>query len=248
MLWYLIPIAFAAEFVDSSLGMGYGTSLTPILLLLGFSPLQVVPAILLSELVTGILAALGHHKVGNVSLRRGSADLKVGLSLGALSLIGAVIGATLVVNLPTQLIKLFIAIIVASMGLIILFRRRKSLLSWKKLAGLGLLAAFNKGVSGGGYGPLVTAGQITSGVEAKSAVGITSLAEAFTCLVGVTTYLILRPAGMDWNLATPLIIGAVASVPLAVLAVKRIPKKRFTFLIGCAVLALGVWSLARLIF
>src|SRR6056297_350792 len=52
---FIILIAFAAEYTDSTLGMGYGTSLTPILLLLGFSPLEVVPAVLLSELVTGLL-------------------------------------------------------------------------------------------------------------------------------------------------------------------------------------------------
>jgi len=43
----LMPLAFVCEFIDSSLGMGYGTSLTPILLLMGFHPLQVVPAVLL---------------------------------------------------------------------------------------------------------------------------------------------------------------------------------------------------------
>ena len=40
-----MPLAFVCEFVDSTLGMGYGTSLTPILLLMGFEPLQVVPAV-----------------------------------------------------------------------------------------------------------------------------------------------------------------------------------------------------------
>jgi uncharacterized membrane protein YfcA len=46
--------------------MGYGTTLTPVVLLLGFEPLHVVPAVLLSEFVTGLVAAGFHHKVGNV--------------------------------------------------------------------------------------------------------------------------------------------------------------------------------------
>jgi len=45
-----------------------------------------------------------------------------------------------------------------------------------------LLAA--GGLSGGGYGPLVTSGQVIFGVPAKSAVAITSLAEGITCLAG----------------------------------------------------------------
>ena len=42
-------IAFLAEYVDSTLGMGYGTTLTPVLLLMGYEPMQVVPAVLLSN-------------------------------------------------------------------------------------------------------------------------------------------------------------------------------------------------------
>ena len=42
----LFVFAFGCEFIDSSLGMGYGTILTPSLLILGFDPLLVVPAVL----------------------------------------------------------------------------------------------------------------------------------------------------------------------------------------------------------
>ena len=52
----LVTGAFLCEYVDSTLGMGYGTTLTPIFLLMGFSPMQIVPSILLSELISGILA------------------------------------------------------------------------------------------------------------------------------------------------------------------------------------------------
>ena len=43
-------IAFFCEMVDSTLGMGYGTTLTPLLLVMGFEPLEIVPAVLFSEL------------------------------------------------------------------------------------------------------------------------------------------------------------------------------------------------------
>jgi uncharacterized protein len=51
----IAAVSFAAEYVDSSLGMGYGTTLTPVLLLLGFAPLEVVPALLVSQLLAGLL-------------------------------------------------------------------------------------------------------------------------------------------------------------------------------------------------
>ena len=35
--------ALFCEYIDSALGMGYGTTLTPLLLLAGFDPLEIVP-------------------------------------------------------------------------------------------------------------------------------------------------------------------------------------------------------------
>ena len=65
----IVVLAFFAEYIDSTLGMGYGTTLTPLLMLLfGFGPLQIVPAVLFSELVTGLLAGFTHHSMGNVEL------------------------------------------------------------------------------------------------------------------------------------------------------------------------------------
>ena len=58
--------ALACEYMDSSLGMGYGTTLAPLLMLSGFEPLQIVPAVLISELVTGVSAGLLHQCDGNV--------------------------------------------------------------------------------------------------------------------------------------------------------------------------------------
>ena len=66
----LILLSFFCEFVDSTLGMGYGTTLTPVLMLcFGFEPLEIVPAVLLSELVSGLLGAFMHHLNGNVNCR-----------------------------------------------------------------------------------------------------------------------------------------------------------------------------------
>ncbi|MGB6420384.1 MAG: hypothetical protein WBF05_00960 [Anaerolineales bacterium] len=50
-----ILLAFSCELVDSTLGMGYGATLTPILLVLGDEPLEIAPEILFSVLVTGVL-------------------------------------------------------------------------------------------------------------------------------------------------------------------------------------------------
>ena len=107
-IFLVMPLAFICEFIDSSLGMGYGTSLTPILLLMGFEPLQVVPAILFSEFVSGITAAFFHHSMQNVNLKPSSKDAHVAVALAAFSVVGTVMAVFLAVKLPAKILKIWI--------------------------------------------------------------------------------------------------------------------------------------------
>jgi hypothetical protein len=270
----LVFLAFGAEFIDSSLGMGYGTTLTPLLMLMGFTPLQIVPTILLSELLSGLLAAFLHHAAGNVdfkinstskklsyiiekvkqngvikSFKKGfSLDFRVSMFLGLLSIIGAVAAVLLALNIPKIWLKIYIAVLITAIGLkILVSMHKKTRFSWKKITLIGILASFNKGMSGGGYGPLVTGGQLLSGVKPKKAIAITSFAEGLTCLVGVIAFLILNSA-IDWSLAPFMILGAMLSVPFSVLAVKRFRSKNLTRIIGLVVLGLGLMNIIKLVF
>ncbi|MBN1556457.1 MAG: sulfite exporter TauE/SafE family protein [Phycisphaerae bacterium] len=261
-------IAFGCEFVDSTLGMGYGTTLTPLLLLMGFSPLEVVPAVLFSELLTGLGAAVAHHRAGNVNLfpkatyaivamRRGGIsmviqraipkDLKVALLIGLCSVVGTVGAFFLAVNISKFHLKLYIGVMVLAMGVYLLLRRRRDIpFSWGRLLGLGVVASFNKGLSGGGYGPLVTGGQLLSGVESKNAVAITSLAEALVCLVGVILYIATKTVS-NWGLFPYMCGGALLSVPLCALAVKRVPTRTLRLLIALLTVILGALTLIKTI-
>ncbi|UCB56453.1 MAG: sulfite exporter TauE/SafE family protein [Candidatus Omnitrophota bacterium] len=244
----LMPLAFVCEFIDSSLGMGYGTSLTPILLLMGFEPLQVVPAVLLSEFVSGITAASFHHSIENVSFKPGSKDTKVALALSAFAVLGTIIAVFLAVKLPAKTLKLWIGAIVLFMGIFILATfNRKPRFTWRKIATLGTVASFNKGMSGGGYGPLVMGGQLLSGISAKNAVGITSLSEGVTCLVGIILYFFLKSQA-DWTLAPWLMAGAVLSVPLAAHTLKRLPERKVKIAIAVIIVTLGCLTLAKALF
>lgn len=258
--------AFVCEYVDSTLGMGYGTTLTPVLLLFGLAPLQIVPAVLVSELITGLLAGFFHHRAGNVNFKPEKAylrmlsplgyvegfsrgvpqHLKVALLLGLCSIVGTVGAVFVAVSIPKVWLKLYIGVLVLSMGVFIFICLNRSFdFSWKKIVSLGIIASFNKGISGGGYGPLVTCGQVLAGVESKSAVGITSLAEGMTCMVGVITYLLVSKNGMDWHLATIIIMGATLSVPLSAVSVRRTKVKRFRALIGAMSVILGLVTLSQ---
>ena len=249
ILWAVALLALACEYVDSTLGMGYGTTLTPILLLIGYEPAQIVPSVLLSEFLTGILAGILHHELGNVDFKPGSRSLNVALVLAACSVVGTLIAVVIAVNVPTWAVKTYIGVLVLLMGVGILATMSKSFaFSWKKVVGLGLVAAFNKGISGGGYGPLVTGGQILAGVDGKGAIGITSLAEGLVCIVGVVTYYLTGNGGVDWGLAPSLVLGAVLSVPFAAFTVKRMAMHKMRWAIGVAITVLGLFTLGKLVF
>jgi uncharacterized protein len=267
-------IAFLCEYMDSALGMGYGTTMTPVLMFLGFSPLSIVPVVLLSELITGTLSGIMHHKEGNVDFHfkvlnfqrikdslsfpellnpdyhTYGIQISRHLKVVALLLSATVIGASAAVFtarvIPRQWVSLYISVMVIAMGLFILFCfNRKFRYSWKKIAGIGFIASFNKGLTGGGYGPLVVSGQILSGVEGKHAIGITSLAEGITCALGVLAYFLTARNIIDWRLAPVIIAGAVCSIPFSVKTVKKVNERFLKAMIAVVTIILGIITLIK---
>ncbi len=271
-LWVILAIvalAFMCEYMDSTLGMGYGTTLTPVLLLFGWSPVKIVTAVLFSELITGLLASFFHHREGNVNLKPSTMDvfkihkllsplgyvdnfkktvplhMKTALLLAVCSIVGTVAAVLIAVNIPKFWLKLYIGVLVLSMGIVILFCiNKKFKFSWSKMMSLGMIASFNKGMSGGGYGPVVTGGQILAGVQGRSAVGVTSLAEGLTCLVGVIMYFFFANTNsFDWKLTSWICLGAVLSVPLSAKSVKIMTEKKLKILIALLTIILGSWTI-----
>ncbi len=246
--WQVLVIFLAAmgcELIDSSLGMGYGTTLTPVLLLAGFEPLQIVPAVLLSECGTGFAAGLLHHRDGNVDFVKDRQALSVLIALLVLTVVGTQLAVYVAGAISKAWLGRSIAGIILAMGIIVLLTGRRTMrLRPASLVLVGGIAAFNKGLSGGGYGPLVTGGQVVSGLRPRQAVAITSLTEGFTCLVALAGYLWAGKV-LDWSLAAPLIGGAMLSVPLATLLVRRMPETLMRRAVGIATCALGALALAK---
>jgi len=245
-LLFVFLTALVCEYVDSSLGMGYGTTLTPLLMIAGFEPLQIVPCVLLSEFLTGLAASVMHHRDGNVDLLRDRTVRKTVLLLSLLSVAGTLAAVVFAVSVPQFWLTAIITSIVLTMGLVTLVTARIRLqYRPAQLVALGAVAAFNKAVSGGGYGPLVTTGQVVSGLSSKQAVAITSLCEALTCAVGLAAYLVVH-GQLFWPLALPLTAGALLSVPVATLTVRRMPESAMRGGVGLVTCLLGFAACAKL--
>ncbi len=263
----LLGFAFICEYCDSSMGMGYGTILTPALILIGLSPTVVVPAVLLSQAFGGLTASLLHHELKNVSFTPESKDFKLVLIISGFGILATVFAAIIALNIPQAFLKTYIGSLVLVTGLVLL-RNRAFTFSWKKMIAVGIISAFNKGISGGGFGPIVTGGQILSGQDHKAAVGVTTLAQAPICICGFFTYLIGRtinelggnmlempfvdflgkmfsPEMFQWELFLALFLGCVLVAPFGAFTTRTLKKEKIHRLLGILITSLGILTLIK---
>ena len=241
----IFAVCFVCELIDSGLGMGYGTILTPVLLLLGNDAHDIVPTVLLSELLSGFTAAFFHNEIRNVQLGLHGRDFWPAVILAAGSVAGVSVGVALALNLPKGSLNLGVGLIILASGFFVLLHSRRHIeyRRWKMVA-LAIVASFNKAVSGGGYGPLVTSGQVLSGVSGKASIGITSFAEAFTCLLAVTLFL-AQGEHLNLILFIPMCAGALLSVPFSVFVISVTREDRLRVIIGAVTMLMGALTLFK---
>jgi len=249
VLWIVVFLAFVLEYTDASFGAGYGTILASILILMKYDPLNVVVAVLFTNGVIGLVAGFVHYKAGNVSLKPKSRNLNVLWILTGFGIFGVLLASFIAINIPEIVFKIYLAILLIVMGsLVLIHRKKKPSFSKKRLMGMGALAAFNKGLTGGGYGVVLIGGQILSGIKSKSAIAMAIIAEAFVSLVGVSLYFIYQIELFNWSLIISLLIGGIAVLPLAALTVKKTKSKKLKFLIAAANLILGLVMILNIFF
>lgn len=247
----ITPVVFIAAglaFFDAAIGMGYGTSIIAVLLLLGFPPLEAVPAVLFTNAILGLISGVSHHKFDNVNFSKGSKDLKVMLALTGIGIIGVLFAIYVAINIPEKFLKAYIGILVFFIGsTIILKHKGRHKFSWRKILTLGCIAAFNKGLSGGAYGPVLVGGQILSGVPSTRAVGIASLTEGLISIVGAAAYFAIEGGDLlNWSLIVSLMIGGTVTVPFAAYVVQKYHPHQLRSIIGIVSIALGASLLTQI--
>lgn len=260
----LILGGFIGELLDSSLGMLYGTILSPVLIIAGYNPLVVVPSILLTQAVGGLVSAIGHQRLRNAnfsvsneaftkeetssffsSLKRAmTRDSKVVIVVSVLGIAATVVASVVAMSISKTALNTYIGVLVLVMGGILVSRSRFTF-SWRKILFIGAISAFNKGLSGGGFGPIVTAGQMISGRATKSSIGATTLSEVPICIVGFVAYL-LQNGLSTWNLVIYLGIGAIVGALIGPFVTSKFESEsKVRIGLGILVVALGAWTLAK---
>ena len=240
----LIVMALIMETVDSSLGMMYGTLLSPILIGQGFEPQVVVPAILISQAIGGISGTVSHHRFENANFRGLTRDTKIVLARIIPGLMVVTVGVFAAVNLPKLWLKTYIGILVIVMSTLCLSPIKYKFTWWKHYA-IGALAAFNKALTGGGFGPVTSTGGIIGGLEAKVSIATTTFAEVCICSASFIVYLFF--VGVDWTFALSLCIGAFIGGIIGPYICSRVSHRGLRKSVGILGIVSGIWLLWRVL-
>ena len=252
----VVMLAFLFETMDSCAGMGFGTGLTPLLFLMGYEPLQVVPILLMSEAITGFTSAIFHQEFENVKFtikRPFTKETKIMIMIAVTGCIAIIISVFLTyfaIKLPKDFIKIYVGVLVLAMGVIgmIKLKSKSSNYKPKLLTGFAALAGFNKGIGGGGYGPVVMLGQLFSGIYEKTATAIVSLAEGFVSIVGVATFLLISAYGVtiDYILLPSVFSGGFIAAILSPYMVRVCPNRAWRIIIPIYAICMGIITLVNL--
>jgi uncharacterized membrane protein YfcA len=253
-------IGFFAQFIDGTVGMGYGAFSASILIGIGIMPALASASIHTAEIFTSLISGVSHWGFGNVKKEW----LLLLVIPGA---VGGGLGAYFLASIPGDIVKPFIAGFLLIMGVLILFRfarpKRETTsnsrlstalsnpkISKQRIGVLGFVAAFFDAVGGGGWGPIATPGLIlTENTEPRKVIGTVNMAEFFiTVVIAATFFITLGTEEYDWGMIGVLLVGGAIAAPLAAYLCKKLPARILGIIVGAALIIYNLRTLLLTIF
>ncbi len=246
LLFLLVGVL--AQAVDGALGMAYGVISSSVLLALGVPPATASASVHAAEVFTTAASASSHVLHKNIEWR-----LFVPLVIAGV--IGGILGAYVLTGIDASIIKPFIVLYLALIGIWILWRaghdiHPRKLPRWVA-APFGLIGGFLDAIGGGGWGPTVTSSMIGSGQEPRKAIGTVNTAEFFLTVAISATFVWALVSG-HWAEAEGLknhaaavgglVVGGLIAAPFAGWIVKRVPRKVLSYAVGILLIGLAIFQ------
>jgi len=247
----IVIIGFISQFINGSLGMGFGATSSSVFIALGLSPVIVSASIHIGKVFAGMVSGASHHMFGNV-------DRDLTLRLTSMGVVGGVLGALFLSYAAVDYVIPVIAVILLVMGLRIFLRfyiqKSKAhpgppwgLFSDKLLLPLGFFGGFIDAFGGAGWGPICMASLAgRTKKEIRVLIGSISMAEFFVSLAIVGAFIVILGEGgyLLW-IVVPLVIGGVIAAPIAAYATTRITPTRLGMAVGGFLVLVNIGTLAR---
>ncbi|HYV53841.1 MAG TPA: TSUP family transporter [Chitinophagaceae bacterium] len=233
----MLITGFLAQLTDGSLGMGYGTISTTVLLAYGVSPAIVSSRVHAARVFSSGVSGYSHHRFGNI-------NKKLFKTLVIPGIIGAVIGAALAfigkeysdwVRLPLSIYTLYLGYFIFRKA----FKKRKQKEKVKKAGWLAATGGFLDAFAGGGWGTLVTSTLMSKRKSPRYVIGSVCLAEFFVVFASSLTFFILLKSLPIWEVAG-LILGGVVAAPIAARLVGKLPIKTMFIIVGSFVVLASI--------
>ncbi|CEP79039.1 MAG: sulfite exporter TauE/SafE family protein [Defluviitoga tunisiensis] len=223
-------VGFLAQLIDGALGMLYGISCNTLLLALGIHPALASASVHISEVFTTGVSGLAHWKFGNVDKEKVKKLLLPGI-------IGGIIGAFLLSNLPLNIIKPIVSVYLLIVGIKIIymfFTKPKKENERLKLRPLAFFGGLLDAIGGGGWGPIVTSTLVSNGHTPSTTIGSVNLTEFFVTIAQSVTFFFFL-TNFNFKIILGLIIGGVLAAPLAAYLTKKLPSKILLLAVGIGV-------------
>jgi len=237
-----IAIGFAAQLVDGALGMAFGVITNTLLVgVMGVPPAQASQRVHVVECFTTAVSGISHLLHRNI-------DGKLFLRLVIPGVIGGVSGAYLLSNLDAEVVKPFVMLYLAAIGLYLLWRGimyPPKIREAKVVAPLGLVGGFLDAAGGGGWGPVVTSNLLIQGTDPRKVVGTVNSVEFFLTLSISATFIYHLGIADLAGATLGLLIGGVCAAPFGAFAAKHLPAKTMLILVGAVLTitsAYAVWN------
>jgi len=241
-LWPFIAVGFAAQLVDGALGMAFGIiSNTALVAVLGVPPALASQRIHVVECFTTAISGISHLIHRNI-------DKRLFFRLLVPGMIGGVTGAYLLSSLDAGVVKPFVLLYLAGIGVYLLVRGLlypPAVREAKHMAPLGLVGGFLDAAGGGGWGPVVTSNLLIQGADPRKVVGTVNAVEFFLTLT-VSAAFIWKLGVADLAGATlGILIGGVIAAPIGAWAAKHFSPKVMLVLVGIVLTLTSVYGIYR---
>jgi len=240
-------VGAAAQFVDGTLGMGFGITSATLLTVLGYSAVAASAGTHAAKVGTTLVSGISHWQVGNV-------DKRVLLVVALPGSVGAFIGAVILTNIAMDSARLWMALILLVMGVVIIMRFGfgKSLIPQinprtRNLWPIGLIGGFVDATGGGGWGPVATPSLMTlTKHEPHRVVGTVNCAEFFVAVAASMGFIVgAGDSNIPWLAVLGLVLGGVIVAPFAARLAHRAPREILGVLVGGMVLISNAAIIAK---
>src|SRR5215212_1545145 len=221
--------------------MAFGQISSTLLISMGVQPKVASAGVHAAETFTTAVSAVSHVAHGNV-------DWWLFLKIVVPGVIGGVLGAYVLTEVPGDTAKPIVLAYLTALGLYLFYRglmHRHVERRPKVISPLGLIGGFLDAAGGGGWGGIVTSNLLVQGSNPRKTIGTVNTAEFFLTVTISATFL----ATLGWKAFTfatlGLLLGGVLAAPFGAWIAKRVKADTLLTFVGALLTATSGYGVYR---